>query len=226
MLRSLILRLLRGKFDGIETLETMPDDIYFSYLFERGIMLFRGLLLFRRLCFIGKGVRFKCKKRIRLGHYVTIQDYSFVDASSLKGVVIEDYCTIGRGNFLRTGNLASYDGYFVMRKNSSTNNNCFLGATGGMEIGSNVLIGPNVTIVTERHEWESLEATIKDQGVVKAPVIIEDDTWIGSNAVILGGCVIGGGAIVGAGSIVTKSVGNGDIVAGNPARVIRNRNEI
>lgn len=225
MLRRFLSRLIAKKFTGSETLGSMPTDILLSYIIERGIMLCRGLLRFRKICFIGKGVRFKCKKHIRVGKFVTIHDFSYIDASSLKGIIIGDYCTIGRNNYVRSGNLTSYDGYFIMGKNSSTNINCFLGATGGLEIGAQVILGPNVTIVTERHAWESLETSIKEQGVVKAPVVIDDNVWIGSNAVILGGNKIGSGSIVGAGSIVTKNVNNMEIVTGNPARLLRNRIE-
>lgn len=223
MLRRLLMKIIGERFAGGETLASMPADILRSYAIERIIMLCRGLLRFRKICFIGKGVRLKCKRRIKIGRYVTIHDYSYIDASSLKGVIIDDYCTIGRNNFVRTGNLASYDGYFVMRKNSSTNNNCFLGATGGLEVGANVLIGPNVFIGTEKHKFERTDLTIREQGIVKAPVVIEDDVWIGANSVILGGNRIGRGAIIGAGSIVTKNVHNMEIVAGNPARVLRTR---
>ncbi|MDB5024597.1 MAG: antibiotic acetyltransferase [Mucilaginibacter sp.] len=61
------------------------------------------------------------------------------------------------------------------------------------------------------------------QEISKGPVVIEDDVWIGSNAVILSGIKIGRGAVIGAGAIVTKNVDAYTIVAGNPARLIRRR---
>lgn len=224
MLRRVLIRIIGAKFTGGETLASMPTDILLSYIIERGVMLCRGLLRLRKVCFIGKGVRFKCKRRIRLGKFVTIHDFSYIDGSSLKGIIIGDYCTIGRNNYVRSGNLASHDGYFIMETRSSSNNDCFFGATGGIHIGSNVMIGPNVTIITERHVVAQTDKAMRDQGIEKLPVTIEDDTWLGANAVILGGTMIGGGAVVGAASIVTKSVGRGEVVAGNPARVLRTRN--
>ncbi len=56
-----------------------------------------------------------------------------------------------------------------------------------------------------------------------APVVIEDDVWLGSNAVVLPGCRVGRGAVVAAGAVVTRDVGPYEIVAGVPARVIRRR---
>jgi acetyltransferase-like isoleucine patch superfamily enzyme len=67
---------------------------------------------------------------------------------------------------------------------------------------------------------------ITSQGVdviSKGDIIIEDDVWIGVNAVILGDVKIGRGAVVGAGSIVTKNIPPYAIVAGNPAKVIKQR---
>jgi len=224
-MRALLIKFLKGRFQDVPHLETMPMDILLSYLFERCVMLLRGLFYFRQPCFVGKGVQFKCRGRILLGRFVTIHDYTYIDASSLRGILIEDYCTIGRNNYLRTGNLSSHHGYFIMKKRSSSNNNCFLGATGGITIGENVMIGPNVTIITEMHRIQEIERSMRDQGVESAPVVIENDTWIGANSVILGGTVIETGVVVGAGSVVTKSVKEFEIVAGNPARVIRKRDD-
>lgn len=59
------------------------------------------------------------------------------------------------------------------------------------------------------------------EGVVMGPVRIEDHAWVGFNVIILKGVTIGEGAIVAAGSVVTKDVPAFTVVAGNPARVIR-----
>lgn len=225
MLKKIISQIFKKNLLEGKNLYQLPDDVFNEYLLERGIMLLRGFFRFRRLCFIGKNVRIKCKKRIKIGKYTTIHDNSYIDASSQRGIIIEDYCSLGRNTFLRTGNLSSYEGYFIMRKRSSCNFNCFLGATGGLEIGENVLIGPNVTIITEKHNFEDIETPIKEQGVLQVPVKIENNVWIGANVVILGGTEIKEGAIIGAGSIITKSVNSKEIVAGNPARLIKKRHE-
>ncbi len=57
----------------------------------------------------------------------------------------------------------------------------------------------------------------------KGNITIGNDVWIGYGAIILSGVCIGHGAVIGAGSVVTKDVGNYEIVAGNPARLIRKR---
>ncbi len=94
-------------------------------------------------------------------------------------------------------------------------------------IGNKVMFGPHVTIVGGDHNYREVGQFMFDVKQKRdgddLPVIIEDDTWIGCNAVILKGVRVGRGAIVGAGTIVSKDVPPYTIVAGNPARIIRYR---
>ncbi|MCM1032293.1 MAG: sugar O-acetyltransferase [Odoribacter sp.] len=90
-------------------------------------------------------------------------------------------------------------------------------------IGSNVFIGPNVSIYTACHP---LEAGERRRGIEWAePVTIGNDVWIGGNAVILPGVTIGDGCVIGAGAVVTRSVDPYTLAAGNPARPIRKVSE-
>ena len=97
---------------------------------------------------------------------------------------------------------------------------------GEVIIGNDVLMGPECYIYTANHEFDDISIPIRKQGYKSSsPVIIGDDVWIGGRTTILPGVKIGNGAIIGAGSVVTKDVDNYAIVAGNPARLIRYRNE-
>jgi len=90
-------------------------------------------------------------------------------------------------------------------------------------IGNNVMIGPNTVINSGSHKFEDKDKLIRDQGHKKAPIIINDNVFIGGNVFILPGVTIGEGAVVGAGSIVTKDVEAFTVVAGNPAKIIKRR---
>ncbi len=88
-----------------------------------------------------------------------------------------------------------------------------------VRIGDNVFIGPNVSICTIIH---SLVPAERNAGIMHArPVTIGSNVWIASNVVILPGVTVGDGAVIGAGSVVTKDVAPYTLVAGNPARFIR-----
>jgi acetyltransferase-like isoleucine patch superfamily enzyme len=91
---------------------------------------------------------------------------------------------------------------------------------GGISIGNRVMIASHSILTTETHDT-SAESMRKTK--IFGKITIEDDVWIGAGATILPGIVIGKGAVVGAGAVVTKDVPPGVIVAGVPAKQLRNR---
>ena len=97
---------------------------------------------------------------------------------------------------------------------------------GKVTIGDNVMMAPDVVIYVRNHESKRLDIPMCEQGSTEEkPVIIGNDVWIGGRVIILPGVTIGDGAIIGAGSVVTKDVKEYEVVAGNPARVIKSRKE-
>jgi acetyltransferase-like isoleucine patch superfamily enzyme len=90
--------------------------------------------------------------------------------------------------------------------------------TGGISIGRNTLISSNAVIYTHDHGYDPHSQPVGHE------LTIEDDVWIGIEAIVLPSVHrIGRGAIIGAGAVVTKPVPAGAVVAGNPARIIRYR---
>lgn len=96
--------------------------------------------------------------------------------------------------------------------------------SGLCRIGRRVSIATNVTIVVDsnpNNSFLSREPYVSNRLVQTQPVLIEDDVWVGTNAVIMPGLTIGSGSIVGAGAVVTRDVPPFSVVAGVPARIIR-----
>ena len=90
-------------------------------------------------------------------------------------------------------------------------------------IGNNVKIGGCVLITdTDAHPMDYMARRSSNEGTKSAPVMIEDDVWIGAHCIILKGVTIGARSIIGAGSVVTKSIPADCVAAGNPCRVIKN----
>jgi acetyltransferase-like isoleucine patch superfamily enzyme len=85
----------------------------------------------------------------------------------------------------------------------------------GIELGNRVFVGPNATFTNDMFPRS------RQRPDAWARTVIEDDASIGANATLLPGITIGSRAMVGAGAVVVKSVGPGEVVVGNPARVIR-----
>lgn len=92
-----------------------------------------------------------------------------------------------------------------------------IGAFGSITIGDNVRLSRGARLETGGLDFTA-PAPFPHRG---KPIIIEDDVWIGTHAVILGGVTIGRGAVIGAQSVVTKNVPSNAVVAGNPARIIK-----
>jgi acetyltransferase-like isoleucine patch superfamily enzyme len=100
---------------------------------------------------------------------------------------------------------------------------CYINSAGGVRIGSCVGIGPGVKIMSSKHGEEGRDVPILLCDLEFARVVVEDDCDIGMGAIILPGVTVGKGSQVGAGSVVTKNVPPYAVVAGVPARKIKER---
>lgn len=105
--------------------------------------------------------------------------------------------------------------------NVSVHPMCYFQASGGIEIGSDVSIAHGVTLMTQNHSFDDRNIAIKDQPVISKPIIIEDNVCIAAKATVLYGRRIGKNSVVASGAVVTKDVPPNTVVAGVPARVIK-----
>ena len=98
------------------------------------------------------------------------------------------------------------------------NQNCTFYDLGGIDIGDDVLIGPNVSLITSGHP---VAPARRHTGVTARPITIGRNAWIAAGAIIIGGVTVGENAVVAAGAVVTRDVPANTLTGGNPARVIR-----
>src|ERR1700744_6256147 len=120
-------------------------------------------------------------------------------------VLIPPFYTVG-GDEIRVG------------RNVFVNQNCTFYDLGGLDIADDVMIGPNVNIITAGHP---LEPSQRRSVTIGEPIVIERNVWIATGATIIGGVTVGETSVVAAGSVVTRDVPPYPLVGGNPARVIR-----
>lgn len=114
----------------------------------------------------------------------------------------------------------SYGRHIFIGDHSYLNFGCTILDNNEVWVGRHVMIGPSVQIYTAAH---ALSVVARNKGLETAKkIVINDNVWIGGGAIILPGVVIEENAVIGAGAVVTRNVAANTVVAGNPARVIRN----
>ena len=127
-----------------------------------------------------------------LGDYSVIESFACIN-NAVGDVIIGDHTRIGLHNTI----------------------------IGPVDIGSHVNLAQGITVTALNHNFSDTNKRIDEQGVSTNQVTIEDDVWVGANAVILPGVTIGEHCVVAAGAIVTKDVPPHSLVAGVPAKVIK-----
>ena len=117
--------------------------------------------------------------------------------------------------------------YIGKIKNISIGNNCQINENvfiQGAHIGNNVMIAPNVALLSNMHNHSRTDIPMNLQGKKKGvPSIIKDDVWLGRNVIIMPGVCVGKGSIIAAGAVVSKDVPEYCIYGGVPAKLIKNR---
>ena len=152
--------------------------------------------------------------RIRAGARTNLRVRWLINVDTTNGEIVIGDRSIIEASILR--------GPLTIGDRAHINIDCDLSGheDGPITIGNDALLAPRVVVLGAMHEHRDRTQLIREQGIRAAPVIIEDDVWIGTNAVITPGAHIGVGAVVGANAVVTGEVEPYAIVGGVPARVI------
>lgn len=189
---------VRAKFKSNPRLKRMVDWLIMNQVETRPrwfIRLLAPLYQHRgRHAIIHHSVRMDTPpyRKFWLGNYSVVESFACIN-NAVGDVIIGDHTRIGLHNTI----------------------------IGPVTIGSHVNLAQGITITALNHNFDDSEKRIDQQGISTKEVVLEDDIWVGANAVILPGVTIGKHAVVAAGAIVTKDVPPHSLVAGVPAKVIR-----
>lgn len=199
-------------------------------LTRRGISLIRAnciTLLFQgrfKLIFFEKGVELRNIKHIRFNTGITLKRGVIIDGLSTRGVILGKNVSIGPYSIMRsTGSFSKIGEGVVIGDNTGFDAYCFIGSAGGVKIGSNVIFGQHVCLHAENHNFDDSHVLIKNQGVSRKGIVIDDDCWIGANVTILDGAHIGKGCVIGAGSLINGNIPECSVAVGVPARIVKSR---
>lgn len=179
----------------------------------------------RGLVLVAPGVRIIYPRHLSAGPGLNLEEGCEIVAFSKRGIVFGERCTVGRFASIRPTNvlLGEPGEGLKMGNNSSIGAYAYIGCSGYIEIGNNVLLGQHSNLFSETHLFDRTDVPIRDQGVKRSFIRIEDDCWIGANTTILSGVTVGTGCVIASGAVVNRDVPPFSVVGGVPAKLIRSR---
>jgi acetyltransferase-like isoleucine patch superfamily enzyme len=229
---------LKHKLAGLKhldpsALEKWGGGELMSFFWAVGWRVLRGSLVKLRLraaagiVLCERRVRLYHPRHIRAGRGFSLEEACEIVGLSKRGIVFGRRCTVKRGAIIRPTNVLLNEPGEGLRVGDGSNIGAlsYIGCSGYIEIGNNVMMGPRVNLMAENHNFERTDVPMKEQGVTRSFIIIEDDVWLGVGSTVTAGVTIGRGSIIAAGAVVTKDVPPFSIVGGVPARVLRMRKE-
>lgn len=166
-------------------------------------------------------VRLRFADQIRLGRGVYLDEGVYLHATP-GGIAIGDETIVMHGAVLHVYNFRGlpHAGITIGRR-SLIGEYTVIRGQGGVTIGDRVYTSPFTQIIAVNHVFDDPQTPFVDQGITAEGIAIEDDVWLGAGAVITDGVRVGRGAVVAAGAVVTRDVPAHTVVAGVPARVVR-----
>ncbi|MBR9913535.1 MAG: acyltransferase [Algicola sp.] len=222
MLKKLLKKLLEKNGKSYTPDSDLPDQLILSFLYTRLLMRLRGLLFLRKKIFIGKRVRVKHKRNFSFGANCTLEKYVTLDCYAKDKVVFGDTVKIGAYSTVSiTSHMSKYGKGLRIGNNSGVGEYSFFGCSGGVQIGSDVIMGPYVSFHSENHNFSDSSKLIREQGVSSEGIVLEDNIWVGAKVTFLDGCHVSKNSVVAAGSVVRGRFPENVVIGGVPAKVLK-----
>ena len=228
----------KGKGTGLRLYASRQASSLGRYLWEQSILTlfgwiptllgvalraaaYRLVLHMQGLAAIEKGVRIRFADQIRLANGVYLDEGVYLHACP-GGISIGDNTFVMHHAELHVYNFRDLprSGILIGRDSLIGEFNVLRGQ-GGIQIGDRVYTSPLVQVLAVDHVFCDPARPFVEQGITARGIVVEDDVWIGGGAIVTDGVRIGRGAVVAAGAVVVQDVPPHTVVAGVPARVIR-----
>jgi len=186
----------------------------------RGIF-YRLILQMEGGAAIENGVRLRFANYIRLSHGAFLDQGTYLHACP-NGIEIGANTIVMHGSILHVYNFRNlpHSGIKIGRE-SLIGEYTVIRGQGGVQIGDRVYTSPFTQIIAVNHVFHDPNQSFVDQGITAEGIVIEDDVWLGSGSIVTDGVRVGKGAVVAAGAVVTKDVSPHTVVAGVPAKPVK-----
>jgi acetyltransferase-like isoleucine patch superfamily enzyme len=170
----------------------------------------------------GTSVALRHPGKIRIGNDVAIDDGCVLDAKGTanRGIEIGSRVFLGRHTI-----LACKEGDIVLEDGVNVSYNCTVFSASSVRIEAETLLAAYCYVVGGGHDFDRADVPVVQQARPSRGIVVGPGGWLGAGAIVLDGVTVGPNAIVGAHAVVTEDVPGYAIVAGAPARVVRDRRQ-
>lgn len=184
-------------------------------------LAYRLILHMEGVAAIERNVRLRFASHIRLKKGSYLDEGVYIHACPA-GVEIGENTLVMHGAVLHVYNFRGLPHAGIrIGRDSLIGEFSIIRGQGGVTIGDRVYTSPMTQLIAVNHVFDDPQRPFIEQGITAQGIVIEDDVWLGANAVITDGVRVGKGAVVAAGAVVTKDVPPHTVVGGVPARVIK-----
>lgn len=222
MIKKLFQKLLLQSGKSYQLDDRIPAKLIYLVIYKRAVMLIRGLIKTGNKVFLGPNVILHNRKNIQFGNNVTIDKNCILDGYSEEIIILGDGVKIGAYSSLSsTSHMSKYGKGLKMGNNSAVGQFTEFGASGGIEIGNDVIMGSYVSFHSENHNFENKNILIREQGVTSKGIILGNNIWVGAKVTFLDGCQVGDNSVVAAGAVVTGIYPPNSVIGGIPAKIIK-----
>jgi acetyltransferase-like isoleucine patch superfamily enzyme len=184
-----------------------------GYLSPLSVAFIRGLFRGYAFVFIGRGVKIRHRRKVKIGRFSRIDDFAEIDGFGKYGVRIGNHCKVGKYSIIRVPPTPDIPGIGVSIGDHSTLAEfCFIGGAALVDIKENCSIGQYVSMHPQNHSGPSKSSVTTEIGI-----FVNSDVWIGAKATLLDGTYVDKNTTVGACALLNKRYASGTVL-GVPAK--------
>lgn len=227
MLSTIIEKVIKRKNPQFELDKAVTSPVIIQLIWSKFWSIIRGFkVIFHGkkpgLVFFGRGVKLFNARNMQFGKWVQLEDNVYMSALGTEPLKLGNNVKIGA--FSRVITSTSFNDVgkgITIGDNVGLGEFAYLGGAGGLEIGSDCIIGQYLSCHPENHNYADTLQLIRFQGTTRQGIKIGQNCWIGSKVTILDGVTVGNNCVIAAGAVVTKSMPDNVIIGGVPAKILK-----
>ncbi len=227
MIRNLLVTIVKRKNPHFTLDPAVTSTVILSLAWTKFWSLVRSwkIILYGKipgLYFFGTGVKLYNARNMKFGKWVQLEDNVYLGALGTAPIELGNNVKIGAYSRVIISTSFNNVGKGIkIGDNVGLGEFAYLGGAGGLEIGSDCIIGQYLSCHPENHNYDNPDELIRLQGVTRKGIKIGKNCWIGAKVTVLDGVTVGDNCVIAAGAVVTKSMPDNVIIGGVPARILK-----